>query len=179
MVWFKVDDKLHDHPKAWRAGVAAMGLWTLAGSWASDQLTDGFVPQHIAQRWGPDVPDMAARLVDAGLWFEDERDGLTGWSFHDWNAPGMQPTRADVMARREADRVKKQTQRSKGNVSLGDTPGDSLRTSGGTPTGSLSGSPGRVGSRETRSVLEPEKVRGFAAEARARLLGQAEAGEAS
>lgn len=26
MPWFKVDDKIHSHPKARRAGLAAMGL---------------------------------------------------------------------------------------------------------------------------------------------------------
>ena len=52
MAWFKVDDKLHDHRKARRAGKAAIGVWVLAGSWAMDNLTDGFVPEVVLLRWG-------------------------------------------------------------------------------------------------------------------------------
>lgn len=47
MAWFKVDDKLHSHPKLYRASLRAMGLWVLAGSWCSDQLTDGVLASKI------------------------------------------------------------------------------------------------------------------------------------
>ena len=47
-MWFKVDDKLHDHRKARKAGKAAMGVWVLAGSWSMDNETDGFVPDDTA-----------------------------------------------------------------------------------------------------------------------------------
>lgn len=47
MAWFKVDDKLHSHPKRYRASLRAMGLWVLAGSWCSDQLTDGVIPRDL------------------------------------------------------------------------------------------------------------------------------------
>ena len=100
MAWFKVDDKLHDHPKAWRAGVPAMGLWSLAGSWSADNLSDGFVPEYVAARWDRSYRRLAARLVDAGFWDPAEREGVSGWQFHDWNAPGMQPTSEQVKARR-------------------------------------------------------------------------------
>jgi hypothetical protein len=83
MTWFKVDDKLHDHRKARAAGAAAMGVWVLAGSWAADNLTDGFVPATILPRWGR--PRDATRLVEVGLWHADEQDGETGWRFHEWH----------------------------------------------------------------------------------------------
>lgn len=102
MPWFKVDDKLHDHPKAWKAGTHAMGLWSLAGSWCSDNLTDGFVPDYVVARWDTAWKRLAKRLVDAGLWVPATRDGVTGWQFHDWNAPGMQPTSEQVKAQRHA-----------------------------------------------------------------------------
>ncbi len=73
MPWFKVDDKLHDHRKARAAGATAMGVWVLAGSWAADNLTDGFVPASVLGRWGR--PREASRLVEVGLWFADEQDG--------------------------------------------------------------------------------------------------------
>lgn len=98
MTWFKVDDKLHDHRKARAAGKAAMGLWVLAGSWAADHLTDGFIPASILSRWGTRAD--ANRLVTAGLWLVDEQDGEKGWRFHDWSE--LQPTRAQKLAEREA-----------------------------------------------------------------------------
>ena len=125
MVWFKVDDKLHDHPKAWKAGVNALGLWTLAGSWCGDNLTDGFVPDYVAARWDKAYKRLAARLVDAGLWEPVTRDGVTGWQFHDWTAPGMQPTAAKVKAERQAAADRQARARDKARESRRDTPSDS------------------------------------------------------
>jgi hypothetical protein len=98
MAWFKVDDKLHDHRKVRVAGVAAMGLWTLAGSWAADNLSDGFIPESICQRWDAKFRALAARLVLAGFWIAGELDGEAGWYFHDWKS--MQPSRAEVLQKR-------------------------------------------------------------------------------
>lgn len=95
MVWFKVDDKLHDHDKAHRAGAPAMGLWVLAGSWSGDNRTDGFVPERVISRWGTRA--MAARLVSAGLWRRVEG----GWQFHDWK--GYNPSAAASDAKHEAE----------------------------------------------------------------------------
>lgn len=136
MPWFKVDDKLHSHKKAARAGVAAMGLWTVAGSWCADQLSDGFVPDYIAERLAPgEATDLADKLVEAGLWVVDRHDGDDGWRFKDW--ADYQPTRDDVVSRREYERDKKRRQRRdpKGQfavspkVSPRDNPGDSPRES--------------------------------------------------
>lgn len=82
MPWFKVDDKLHDHRKARKAGKAALGVWVLAGSWAMDNLTDGFIPDDVLLRWGTRAD--AGRLVSAGMWRVDEHNGERGWRFHDW-----------------------------------------------------------------------------------------------
>ncbi|SCX48984.1 5-methylcytosine-specific restriction endonuclease McrA [Klenkia marina] len=115
MVWFKVDDKLHGDRRARRAGVAAMGLWALAGAWASDQLTDGFVPEWVPASLGA-TAEMAARLVTAGLWIEttDAENDETGWQFTPW-APD-QPLRADVLADREANNKRQQMKRIPGLV---------------------------------------------------------------
>lgn len=98
MTWFKVDDKLHDHRKARAAGATAMGVWCLAGSWAADNLTDGFIPATILPRWGR--PRDANRLVEVGLWHADEQDGEKGWRFHEWHE--RQPSRAQKLEEREA-----------------------------------------------------------------------------
>jgi hypothetical protein len=101
MTWFKVDDTLHAHKKAMRAGTEAMGLWVLTGSWAANQLTDGWVPQYAICRWSPIADELASRLVSAGLWVEGEHDGDKGWWFHEWEE--RQPTKDEVTARRKAD----------------------------------------------------------------------------
>ena len=148
MAWFKVDDKLHSHTKAARAGVDAMGLWVLCGSWSADQLTDGFVPDYIALRLDVKARSKAARLVSAGLWNVAEKCGDRGWSFHDW--ADMQPTRADVESKREQEREKKRRWREKasrgadGRFTTGDdamSPGESLGESTGDTLGSPVGSP--------------------------------------
>ena len=102
MAWFKVDDKIHDHPKALAAGKSAMGVWVLAGAWAADNLTDGFVPKRVLSRWG--TAGDAKKLVDAGLWFTDEEEGQPGWRFHDWE--DFQPTRAQVLEDRQKNAAK-------------------------------------------------------------------------
>lgn len=96
MPWFKVDDQLHAHPKRHRAGLRAMGLWVIAGSWSSSQLTDGIVPEDMLSALGGRKADAAA-LVAAGLW--DETPG--GWCFHDWG--NQNPTRDDVESQRAHD----------------------------------------------------------------------------
>lgn len=99
MPWFKVDDKLHDHRKARKARKAAMGVWVLAGSWCMDNLTDGFVPEDVLERWGTRAD--ARALVAAGLWTEATRDGEKGWQFHDWTR--FQPSAAVTSATKAAE----------------------------------------------------------------------------
>jgi hypothetical protein len=97
-MWFKVDDKLHDHRKARAAGSTAMGVWLLAGSWSADNLTDGFIPATILPRWGR--PRDAKRLTEVGLWHATEQDGEKGWRFHEWHE--RQPSRAQKLEERAA-----------------------------------------------------------------------------
>jgi hypothetical protein len=96
MPWFKVDDTLAFHSKIVAAGNSAVGLWTRAGAWSMQQLTDGFVPSHIARQLGSRAD--CRRLCDVGLW--DEKDG-DGYVFHEWDQ--RQPSRAKVMSDREAN----------------------------------------------------------------------------
>lgn len=100
MVWFKVDDQLHDHRKTRAAGKAAMGVWVLAGSWCGDRLSDGFVPTSVLTRWG--THGDAQRLVEAGLWEPCQQDGEDGWRFHNWAE--FQPSKLGVQADRAATR---------------------------------------------------------------------------
>ena len=104
MPWFKVDDGLHAHRKVARAGIEAMGLWVVAGSWCADQLTDGFIPDYMARRLDPDFEVHAAALVAAKLWIPGEKDDETGWWFHQWSEEGRQPTAESVNAKRDEAR---------------------------------------------------------------------------
>lgn len=101
MPWFPVDDGFAFHRKAVRAGNAAIGLWTRAGSWCAQQLTDGYVPEDMVQVLG--TVSQAERLVRAGLW--QPADG--GYQFHEWSENGRNPTREDVLLRRKKEAEKK------------------------------------------------------------------------
>lgn len=112
-LWFKVDDGFYRGPKVRKLGkrrvsaqsrVASVGIWTLAGDWSADNLTDGFVPWEVIEDWDPDRA-LAGRLVKAGLWFEVDRGGESGCQFHDW--PDWQPTSDQVKQRRKADAERK------------------------------------------------------------------------
>lgn len=95
MPWFRVDDGFAFHPKAMEAQNAAIGMWTRAGSWSAQHLTDGVIPLHLVKQLGP--LSQAHRLVEAGLWIPDG----PGFMFHEWE--GRNPTRDEVQAKRAAD----------------------------------------------------------------------------
>lgn len=99
MSWFKIDDKLHDHRKARKAGKAAMGVWALAGSWCMANGSDGFVPSSVLSRWG--TKKDALRLVESQLWSESSRNGEDGWQFHDWLK--YQPDARTMRLKQEAE----------------------------------------------------------------------------
>ncbi len=91
MPWFKVDDTLPFHAKIVMAGNPALGLWVRAGAWSSQQLTDGFIPEHIANTLGK--KSEARRLVAVGLWRE-VCSPEQGYVMHDYL--DSNPSRADV-----------------------------------------------------------------------------------
>lgn len=101
MPWFKVDDTLHGHPKPRAAGLAAMGLWSLAGSYASQYVTEGFVPDWFVASW-PSGRKNAAALVRIGMWREGDCAGESGWWFHDWEH--YQMTKDEIERDRELNR---------------------------------------------------------------------------
>ena len=110
MPWFKVDDGLHSHPKPRRAGLAAMGLWTVSGSWSAQHAQQGFVPEWFVSSW-PSGRRRAQELTAAGLWCPGDREGVAGWWFHDWEH--FQPTRAEIEREREASRERQRRFREK------------------------------------------------------------------
>ncbi|AEI11832.1 HNH endonuclease [Cellulomonas gilvus] len=135
MPFFQVDDHLHANRKA-RAltglmlvgddrGVAALGVWTLAGSMSQDVGTDGLVSLQSLMSFLFDraaALELAHLLVDAGLWHArghdcdrcepvPPADPVSGveqpcWRFHDWFA--MKYDRAAVVRETRAKRAELQ-----------------------------------------------------------------------
>ena len=112
MVWFNVDDNLHDHPKARKAGLEAMGLWAMCGSFSAGYLLEGFVPKWKVEGY-KNGPKLAQKLVAVGLWTEAEKDGEPGWLYHQWEDRNR--TKAQVEAERAANRARQQRRRHGGS----------------------------------------------------------------
>jgi len=109
MTWFLVDDGFHSHSKARKVAArcpAALGLWVIAGSWSSKNLTDGFIPDDDLPWLLPGAETLAAELVSARLW----RRVKGGHQFHDWG--DCNKTKVQVMAERAAARERMQRLRS-------------------------------------------------------------------
>ena len=128
MPWFKVDDSIHAHPKFIDLPMSAIGLWTIAGAWSAQFLTDGLVNDRQLRRLGGEQEDIDA-LVDAGLWDATP----DGYQFHDWD--DYQPTRDDVESKRESDRERKRRQRRNPSGRFAESQQESARSHGGTPSG--------------------------------------------
>lgn len=156
MPWFRVDDTFPHHAKVLAAGNAAVGLWARAGAWSMQQLTDGFVPTHVARTMG--TPAEARRLVEAGLWHQED----DGYRFHQWE--GRQPSRAKVEAdrhaaterqrkARDAAKSRRESQRDKG-VSHG--PPDPTRPDPVPPDADASGGAGKPAAAPKRAHQLPD-----------------------
>lgn len=108
MSWFKVDDGLHSSSKVQsipaRQRFSAMGLWVIAGSWASAQGTDGHVPGHMLRHWKA-TDKVVESLVNAGLW-EREREGFVFCSWDEYN-----PNKRRTKAERDSDAARKRDER--------------------------------------------------------------------
>jgi hypothetical protein len=100
VTWFKVDDTYWRHPKVMSCSLGARGLWTTAGAYCAEHLTDGAIPAMVVYQIAPGsqaaVNKLAGELVAAGLWDTT----ATGWTFHDWGA--FQPPAAKVLSQRAA-----------------------------------------------------------------------------
>lgn len=110
MAWGKVDDRLYSSPKWLAAKKPARALWVTALSWSMDQLTDGHVPAHVLAVLDGTRAE-AADLVRVGLWHTTD----DGWVFHDWS--DYQPSRAQVLAERDAAKKRQRRAREKARES--------------------------------------------------------------
>jgi hypothetical protein len=92
MSFFPVDDRFHSHPKAAAVSLAAIGLWTMAGSWARGHPSNGDVPGHVVTSLSRGATELAEELVTVGLW----RRTKAGYRFHQWQQrnPTLSESRA-------------------------------------------------------------------------------------
>lgn len=110
MPWFNVDDGFANSkpvlriPRRYRC--AAIGLWTLAGSWSAKELTDGFIPDVAIEEFAGTTAS-AEWLAKAGLW--KKVDG--GWQFEGWAK--WQKTKERVLSYREREANKKRNARAR------------------------------------------------------------------
>lgn len=139
MPWFRLDDRLHCHPKWVKCSHRARSLWSSAASWAGGQGADGIVPRHMLATWGNTVRD-AHELESAGLW--DAHDD--GWVFHNW--ADFQPTAEQVEADRAAARERQRRARDKARES---------RVTNGASHGSVTVPPSRPVPSSTTHVSTP------------------------
>jgi hypothetical protein len=108
MPWFLTDDQFHSHPKARRAGLAAIGLWNVSGAWSQAHKQEGFVPDWFVASW-PQGKRLADRLVVSGLWLTATKGDEAGWQFHDWL--DIHPTADEIEKKREKDRERQRRRR--------------------------------------------------------------------
>lgn len=105
MTWFRVDDSFGTHPKVMAIPRAkrksVVGLWSLAGSWCAQQLTDGAFAAYMLDEWAGTRTE-AQLLVDVGLWERTDE----GYVFHDWT--DWNPSREQVLTKRKADAARQQ-----------------------------------------------------------------------
>lgn len=129
MSWFRIDDKLHDHPK-WvgiktaaqarassrveaRALAKNAGLaWFAAGVWGAGNNCDGIIPEAAADSIAPrafltedEFYDAADLLVEAGLWRKlPKKRGGPGWEVHDWHDYQLSKQQVQLRQDRETRR---------------------------------------------------------------------------
>jgi hypothetical protein len=100
ITWFKVDDGFHHHRKVLsiprgQRRLAAVGAWTLVGSWCAANGTDGQFGSEVLEELG--IPSKCASdLLAAGLW--EQTDRHTMHDYLDYN-PSAEKVAKD---RREA-----------------------------------------------------------------------------
>lgn len=129
-MWFVVDDQFTLKPKVEpllarlmtgdALGLAAIGLWTAAGSRCQAKLSDGVVTQEDLARLTLNLPaavELANILVDAGLWhpYGHTCEACAGgnyrqlapgqYQFHDWFAMRYRPGHVEAINRAKKEEL--------------------------------------------------------------------------
>lgn len=131
MIYAGIDVNIITHEKALASGVEAFGLWAWGMCYAQLHETDGRLPRVavLTALGGRRNAALAAKLVAAGLWTENE-DG--SWKI--WNYGKKNQTAEEIRAKKEAsaERVRRWRERRNaiGNAPCNAdvTPGERVRT---------------------------------------------------
>lgn len=102
MSWVRLDDQFTDHPKLAAAGPVAGWVYVSGLCYAARYLTDGFVPESVAQRFAGSSPEILANLVECSLW--DRANN--GYQIHDYLE--YNPPASKVKAEREEAKARMQ-----------------------------------------------------------------------
>lgn len=133
MTWIKLDDRAPRHPKIEDLSDRAFRWWIRGLCYASEFLTDGFLPLSFLRKVQGSVVD---ELAAAGLW----KAGAGGADIHDYLE--HQASREEVEAERERNRLRRRKRRG---------------STAGTPTGTPAGVP-EPESREQRTESREERA---------------------
>lgn len=103
MAWARIDDQFPDHPKVVQAGPLGLAMAVAGICYASQYLTDGFIPRAKVRRLidVDNALEIADTLVKVGLW-EEIADGYQIHDYLEYN-----PSAEDVRETREAQRAAK------------------------------------------------------------------------
>lgn len=99
MSWLKIDDQFPHHPKLVSISIPARWAYMEGLCYCAQYLTDGFIADGQARLIAS--PKVRAELLEAVLWHE-VKGGISVHDYLDYN-----PTKAQVMAEREAARKRK------------------------------------------------------------------------
>lgn len=108
MSWVKLDDGFFRNPKAIAAGPNGRALYLAGLCFCAQGLTDGVIDKRALQIVAADAavkPSTADVLVREGLWLEDDAAYVVP-DYLSYN-----PSRAQVLAEREAARIRQQSHR--------------------------------------------------------------------
>lgn len=105
VTWFRLDEKGAFHAKVLAAKNEAYGAWCRAGQWASEHLTDGFIPADTAHTIAPER--IWNRLVSVGLMEPHDGPGGYGDGYQIHDFLDYNPPREKVLAerKRKADNI--------------------------------------------------------------------------
>ena len=126
MSWVKFDDQATFHAKVIQAGNEVAGAWFRMTCWCSAHLTDGFLPEHVANLIAG-RPEVVRAAVAAGL-LDDAPGGVRVHDYLDHN-----PSRDEVLKRREAERTRKSSEGKRGGRAPKTLRSDSARNPAGSP----------------------------------------------
>lgn len=113
MGWVRIEDKFPENVKVSALSSAAKWFHVEALCYASRNLTDGFVPAHIAKRLG--WSKYAKSLVAAGVWEVVEG----GWQIHDYLDYNPSKQEIEQKAKQKAEAGRKGGQQKASNALAG------------------------------------------------------------